>query len=81
MKKEKKLKRGMDEELLLQIGSKIVYFRRLKKMRQIDLAEAAGINESYLSKLERGKNLSGGSLAVFINIAKALDVKIEDILP
>lgn len=73
------MKNKMDEELLIRIGSKIVYYRRLRKMKQIDLAMATGISEAYLSRIERGKNPSGGSLIVILNIAKVLGVDISEL--
>lgn len=74
------MEKKIDEERLIRIGSKIVYYRRLRKMRQIDLATAAGVSEAYLSKIERGKNPTGGSLIVILNIAKVLGVDINELI-
>ena len=49
-------------------------------MTQLELATAVGISESYLSKIERGKNVSVSSLSIFLSIVKELNVKIEDII-
>lgn len=69
----------MDDDDLVRMGSKIVYYRRLRKMKQIDLAMATGISEAYLSRIERGKNPSGGSLVVILNIARVLNVNIDEL--
>lgn len=72
--------RKLTDEQLIKIGSKILYYRRIRKMTQLELATAVGISESYLSKIERGKNNSISSLGIFLNIVKELNVKIEDIV-
>ena len=72
--------RKLTNEQLIKIGSKILYYRRIRKMTQLELATAVGISESYLSKIERGKNNSISSLGIFLNIVKELNVKIEDIV-
>ena len=66
----------LSDEQLVKIGSKILYYRRIRKMTQLELATAVGISESYLSKIERGKNIS----VIFLSIVKELGVKVEDIL-
>jgi len=70
----------LSDEQLVKIGSKILYYRRIRKMTQLELATAVGISESYLSKIERGKNISVSSLSIFLSIVKELGVKVEDIL-
>jgi transcriptional regulator with XRE-family HTH domain len=72
--------RKLTDKQLIKIGSKILYYRRIRKMTQLELATAVGISESYLSKIERGKNNSISSLGIFLNIVKELNVKIEDIV-
>jgi len=57
-----------------------MYYRRLKGIRQIDLAEDAGISEQYLSRIEHGEKSKGLSVAILINIAEILGVKPEDLL-
>ena len=74
------MKERFSDEQLIKIGSKILYYRRIRKMTQLELATAVGISESYLSKIERGKNISVSSLSIFLSIVKELGVKVEDIL-
>lgn len=47
-------------------------------MRQRQLAEAAGINAVYLSRIERGKRT--GSARALDAIAKALRVDLDDLI-
>lgn len=57
-------------------GAKIKYFRTLKNMTQLQLAERAAISEDYLSQIERGK-ASGLTIATALKIAEALEVNFE----
>lgn len=61
------------------IGSKIRFYRRQRKFTMIQLAQLAGISQSYLSQAEMGiKTLSFEKL---MNIAEVLSVKVSDIDP
>lgn len=55
-----------------QIGLKIAYYRKRKALKQMEVAERAGISCSYLSKIETGKVRY--SLAVLMQIASALEI-------
>ena len=44
------------QELKRRLGAAVRERRRLKKMKQADLAEAAGINRSHLSLIESGEH-------------------------
>jgi transcriptional regulator with XRE-family HTH domain len=59
------------------IGNRIKELRARKDLTQEQLAEKISINPKYLSSIERGQE--NPTLDVFIRIAKALDVDIEDI--
>ena len=62
-----------------EIGGNIKEARENKKMLQVEVAEAAGLNPSYYSKIERGTvNFSIGK---FYKILRALGVKSSDLLP
>lgn len=76
----KKSNLQLNEEQLLKIAAKITYYRKLNGMTQEDLAKTIGITVSYLSRLERGKNPTGGSLCVIMKIADTLGVKIQNIV-
>ena len=60
------------------IGLKIAYYRKRKALKQMEIAEKAGISCSYLSKIETGKVRY--SLAVLMQIAQALDIDPGELL-
>ena len=68
------------DALFKQMGARITYYRRLKGIRQIDLAMETGISEQYLSRIEHGEKSKGMSVFVLANIAKALGVKPGDLV-
>lgn len=68
------------DEVFKRIGAKITYYRRLKGVRQIDLATETGISEQYLSRIEHGEKSKGLSVYVLIIIAMALGVKPEELI-
>ncbi|WP_425357400.1 helix-turn-helix domain-containing protein [Mahella australiensis] len=59
-------------EILL--GTKIKKLRINKKIKQIELAKAAGISNSFLSDIENGRTMP--SLKTLYKLADALDVSI-----
>lgn len=61
-----------------QLGKRIIYLRKLKKLSQLDLALDAEINKNYLSDLERGRR--NPSLMILNRIAIALDITMSDLL-
>ena len=66
------------EGLLGLIGENIQLMRRSKNWNQQQLASAAGIDRTYLSGVENGKqNLS---LTALHKLASALDIRISDLL-
>lgn len=60
-----------------QIGAKIMYFRKMKKYTQEELAFRASISASYLSRIERGVYKKGLSVSTLMKIAKALDIEVS----
>lgn len=61
-----------------EIAARIVALRKEQKLTQEDLAGMADLDRSYLSEIENGhKNLS---LRTLEKIAKALNVKMSDLL-
>ena len=60
---------------LARLGQRIVNLRKAKGWNQQELANQAGINRTYISAAERGKqNLT---LSIVMKLANALDVSIE----
>ena len=63
---------------LSSIGKNIRKFRLMKKLRQEDLAEKAGLSTNYIGAVERGEKLP--SLETFIIIVNALGVSADMVL-
>jgi transcriptional regulator with XRE-family HTH domain len=72
-----------EEELMVErfnrLGAKIAYYRRLRQLKQIDLAYEAGISEQYLSRIERGRQTTGLTLLTLYKLADKLEVKVVDL--
>lgn len=62
----------------MNVGSNIRRIRQDARLSQEELAEAAGINRTYLSQLENGR--SSPTLDVLERIARALDVPISALI-
>lgn len=60
---------------LTQLGMRIRYLRKEKRMSQLELALESEVNKNYISDLERG--CRNPSILVLEKIAKALDVSLE----
>ena len=63
---------------LTQLGMRIRYLRKEKKMSQLDLALEAEVNKNYISDLERGKR--NPSLMILNKIAIALKIDMSELL-
>lgn len=60
------------------LGEKIKSIREKKKLTQEDLADKAGIDVSYLAKIENG--YVNTTIRYLIKISRALGVKAKDLL-
>lgn len=69
----------MDEQILKQFGKNIYKLRKERKMTQEALADAAGIERSYMGTIERGER--NPTLLKVYRIAKALKVSAGELLP
>ena len=66
------------EENKMLIGLNIGYYRRARRMTQIELAESLNISSNYLSQVERGcKSLS---LDKLLELAAVLEVDEKEFL-
>lgn len=68
----------MKDELLFKIGHSVRYLRQKEGISQEELAFRANLNLNSISTLERG--LNNVKIKTLYSIAKALNVKIEEIL-
>lgn len=69
----------MDQEILKKFGERVRKLRKEKGMSQEQLADAAGIERSYMGTIERGER--NPTLLKVHNIAKALKVSAGQLLP
>ena len=59
------------------VGTQIRLLRRARRQTLRDVAERAGVSESFLSQLERGR--TGASIASLQGIAAALGLEVSDL--
>lgn len=67
-----------DKEFLIKLGNKIVELRTEKGLRQIDLSDLIGIEDSALRRIEKGRVNS--SINMLRKIAEALNTPIEQLV-
>lgn len=67
-----------NEALKKNIGQAVRFYRRKKGISQYKLAELTELSPSYISEIETGKKTP--SLETLLEIAKALDVDLWDLL-
>lgn len=60
------------------LGARICYVRKLYGLKGVDLADKAGIDQSYLSKIEKGKHLP--NLQTLCSIAEVLNCSVDYLL-
>ena len=61
-----------------QLGKRIVYLRKQRKMSQLQLSLISEINKNYISDLERGRR--NPSLMILNKISTALKVDMSELL-
>lgn len=67
-----------DKQYLIKVGERIKQLRKDKLMRQIDLSEKIGIEDSALRRIESGRVNS--TINMLRKIAKGLEVDIIELL-
>jgi transcriptional regulator with XRE-family HTH domain len=68
-----------DDAATRQVAKKLKAIRLECNLRQIDVAEKAGIHPQYYAKIERAEVRP--SIDMYKRVAKALNVKSSDIFP
>jgi transcriptional regulator with XRE-family HTH domain len=63
---------------LMSIGKNIKFYRKQKKMTQIELAERANMSRSYLADIERDRY--NPSIETLKSIAKALQIDVSSLI-
>lgn len=61
------------------LGLTIAYYRKLRGMTQMDLAEAVQISRTHMSNIEAPNGKTSISLTKLFDIADALEVPIKDL--
>ena len=61
--------------ILIQLGKRITYLRKKKKMSQLDLALESEVNRNYLCDLEKGRR--NPSILLLNKIAEALNIDLS----
>lgn len=62
------------------IGAKIVYYRKIRNLRQEELAEEVGITPQYLSRIENGGYTKSVSLSTLMKIAEKLGITMSELM-
>lgn len=62
------------------LGLNIAYYRKLKGLSQMQLAEAVGISRTHISNIEAPNMPTSISLETLMDIADALEVSPEALL-
>ncbi len=65
------------KELYEKFGLNIVYYRKRKKLTQLQLAELVDVDRSHISALELGK--VGVSLDVIFKLCEVLDITPKEL--
>lgn len=65
-------------DIYTQLGKRIVYLRKKRKISQLQLSLESEINKNYISDLERGKR--NPSLMILNRIAIALKIDMSELL-
>ena len=68
----------MDEAgLLLQLGKRVKYLRRLSRLTQAQLAEKADLSVNYVSEIETG--IASPTLKTLLKLAQELGVNMKEL--
>jgi transcriptional regulator with XRE-family HTH domain len=59
------------------LGENLKKIRTRKNVSQVEIANILGVNRSFVSNIENGKN--NPTLSTIANLAKALKVPVEDL--
>ena len=67
-----------DREVVVYIGNRVRHYRRVRSLSIAKLAAMIDIDPTYLTRIEKGTNMSA---IVLCRIAHELDIGIDDIFP
>ena len=61
------------------LGLTIAYYRRLRGMTQLELAEAVQISRTHMSNIEAPNSKTSIALGKLFDIADALEVRVKEL--
>lgn len=64
---------------LRMLGLTIAYYRKLRGLTQIDLAERINISRTHISNIEAPNGTTSVSLETLFDIADALEISVKDL--
>lgn len=67
------------QDKLRMLGLTIAYYRKLKGMTQIALAEKVDISRTHISNIEAPNGTTSVSLDTLFDIADALEIPVKDL--
>ena len=67
------------QEKLRMLGLTIAYYRKLKGLTQIALAEKVNISRTHISNIEAPNGTTSVSLDTLFDIAEALEIPVKDL--
>lgn len=67
----------MENSLVKQLGERIRTLRKARGLSQDQLAEASGVNQKYVSEIERGR--VNGSITIYDSIATGLGMTLSEL--
>ncbi len=68
----------MSTDIRVRLGSRVRTLRRKRGWTQVEMAEALGIDRSYLSEIETGKK--DPSLTILKTLADGLELTLSELL-
>lgn len=66
------------DEYLKSLGSNIAKYRKLKNIKQVDLAYKCEFEKSNMNRIEAGK--SNVTIITLLKIATALELELKDLI-
>lgn len=70
--------RIMSKRIPKSLGEKVKFYRKQRKLYQVELADIVGVSTGYIGSIEQG--VRSPSLKVLKKIAKALKISPKDLL-
>src|SRR5438093_12188184 len=68
---------AQDDAVQIELGERLRAIRQLRRRTLKEIATAAGISESFLSQLERGR--ANATIATLQRLAAALGIEVSDL--